>query len=614
MNFLNRIKEISSNNKFSITALSLILFYCFITLTAIIIFQQFKVIEVLLVSFCFVSIFLIFNYICNGKFYSAIQFNFVNIIISLLLTSIMLIIFFNDASWLSYYYSTYPLLETDLGLFWHEDTAYHVSLIQSIINFGYPSIAMHDVVVNYYHVLSHYIDALIVFLVDIEPYDSYGLLFHFKKFLLISSVVFFIMIVSNKINTLLFLLLVILLFPFIIYTWHAIGSHGLWFTTILLLFFLPKIVLILQKENNRNQDFIFIFIFVILISFGKVSTGFMLGVFLGLFLLYKNVKDFRIYILSIFWILFFLYFSYLMAPTDGKLIIEDIHRFKFEGIILFLFDSSAEYFNNLLLIYSMILIALFLGFYYKNCYLKLFAYSLISAILTILILIKLDIFSIHDIWYFTYGLYSVSSLMFLIFILNFLSLKKLEYKNFIISLCLGILFLGNLILFTNFYSIEHAIGKFYSGYFQKLNSTFDSNLKYYSIQKLLLNNYKINFPNTPNGLQSFRKSLEEYMKVNDLSKTNTLLFIPKDVYEKELTEKTWARGMLVYAVTGVPILNGIGDERSGYGFSKYSKNNLYTNEIDKSILCINNKNVILINSIKNKKFEEICIYKVNKNN
>lgn len=34
--------------------------------------------------------------------------------------------------------------------------------------------------------------------------------------------------------------------------------------------------------------------------------------------------------------------------------------------------------------------------------------------------------------------------------------------------------------------------------------------------------------------------------------------------------------------------------------------NLYTNEVDKNILCTNNKNVILVNSIKNKFFEEIC--------
>ena len=48
--------------------------------------------------------------------------------------------------------------------------------------------------------------------------------------------------------------------------------------------------------------------------------------------------------------------------------------------------------------------------------------------------------------------------------------------------------------------------KCYSGYFQKLNSTFDSNLKYYSIQKLLLNDCKINFPN---------KNIEKYKTVKE---------------------------------------------------------------------------------------------------
>ena len=53
-----------------------------------------------------------------------------------------------------------------------------------------------------YHILSHYIDALILLISGLEPWDSYGLFFHFKIVLFLSSILFFIGFILKKVNVL----------------------------------------------------------------------------------------------------------------------------------------------------------------------------------------------------------------------------------------------------------------------------------------------------------------------------------------------------------------------------------------------------------------------------
>ena len=241
-----KIKNIFDVNRYcphSITIFSIILFYIWMTSRALLIFQQFSFFEITAVSisffFLFITLIMIF---INNFFQKQIKFNVYNLFISFIIF-IFMGIMENTVKYpfAEYYYHTFPLLETEMGLGWHQDTVFHSSVIQSILNFGYPSIAQHDSPILFYHVLSHYVDSFILFIAGLDVYESYGLLFYFKGFILISTIMIFINYLFEKFSIYIFLISIVLITPIIIGTWHTIGSHGLWFTSIVLIISTPKV-------------------------------------------------------------------------------------------------------------------------------------------------------------------------------------------------------------------------------------------------------------------------------------------------------------------------------------------------------------------------------------
>lgn len=195
----------------SIALISILVFTLWTLIYTVTVFEQFTTRQILTVFLSFLFIFMAFAYIfTENRFNLQIQSGlavkrqdagqsalnittnnnfFVFIIILFLL---MVLLSGTIPKVYNPYIHTYPLLETELGFGWHQDTAYHVSLIQSILHFGYPSIAQHGIPFNAYHVLSHYVDAVIIFISGVDPYDSYGLLFAFKIWLLISTISLFL--------------------------------------------------------------------------------------------------------------------------------------------------------------------------------------------------------------------------------------------------------------------------------------------------------------------------------------------------------------------------------------------------------------------------------------
>ena len=61
------------------------------------------------------------------------------------------------------------------------------------------------------------------------------------------------------------------------------------------------------------QDFFFLTCLIIIISLGKISTGFMYAVFIGFYLLLKDRKNKLVYFYGIIWITFFLFYKKLMT-------------------------------------------------------------------------------------------------------------------------------------------------------------------------------------------------------------------------------------------------------------------------------------------------------------
>jgi hypothetical protein len=78
-------------------------------------------------------------------------------------------------------------------------------------------------------------------------------------------------------------------------------------------------------------------------------------------------------------------------------------------------------------------------------------------------------------------------------------------------------------------------------------------------------------------LTRFRAELDTYMSANDLTDRASLLFIPLEMWT-ELAPKmpdipvqpSWVNPLLIYSITGVPLINGVFGSSTSYGFSAYS--------------------------------------------
>lgn len=106
--------------------------------------------------------------------------------------------------------------------------------------------------------LSHYVDAAIIILTGLDPWDSYGLLYSYKEFLLISALVMIVAFASQGIGVRFFAFSLLFFIPVAIGTWHAIGSHGLWFTSLINILFMPMVFRVLFKDATPTiRDYIY---------------------------------------------------------------------------------------------------------------------------------------------------------------------------------------------------------------------------------------------------------------------------------------------------------------------------------------------------------------------
>lgn len=593
----------------TIYILSIGLFFVTISLYASVVYQQFSLANIGAIGICFILLFSFLVKVTSNIRYS-FKLTFENVIISVLLATFLVINFFNEPDWLAYYYYTYPLIETDIGLFWHEDTAFHTSIIQSIIQNGFPSVAQHDIIPLFYHVLSHYIDALIILITGLEPYDSYGLLYFYKKWILIVSIVFFIFRLLYKQQVLIFIIVTLLFVPLFLFSWHSIGSHGLWFTTILFLFVFPNILETLQKTDILPSDYVFIFLMIAIISIGKISHGFFLGVFIGFFILVKDYKNLRVYIFGILLVLYFIIIYMLMNPIS-KDNIQNVHMlFTYNGVISFLQGQTAGFINTLLPIYILFFSSVIIYVLFRVREYKLYIFTTLLSMIALIIIIQIATFSTNNIFYFLYAIYTIALSAFII-IFSF-SIEKLNWEKNKVPLYLtlavtAVLLVNNILMKHNKYDYDKIVNNIDKAVFQKINIYKPQGTKI-SFSDVIKNDFIIDFPKHDNGLKDFRVELHSFMKEQSLNKKNTLLFVPKDVMKKELKQKEWAKGMLIYAVLGVPLLYGLGDLRPEYGYSSYDKQALRKNidEIDLGKVCENEKTIIYIESFKKKIFKKLC--------
>ena len=83
---------------------------------------------------------------------------------------------------------------------------------------------------------------------------------------------------------------------------------------------------------------------------------------------------------------------------------------------------------------------------------------------------------------------------------------------------------------------------------------------------------------TDRPLVKLKSEIAMLQKHEKLTASNSLLFVPKEVFDGEVANfngSAWARGMLITAVTGMPLVHGIKELKSSYGYGVYGENALW---------------------------------------
>lgn len=509
-----------------------------------------------------------------------------------------------------YYFRTYPLLETELNLGWHHDSAFHASLIHSFKLFGFPSIGQHGTPITVYHTLSHFVDSIIINIVGVDVWQSYGMFFFFKCAFLILSIMFFLASVCHGLNIYIFTVSLVFISPIVVGTWHATGSHGLWFTSIVVVLSSPFVYrLTVKKSPLKAMDYFGLFFLMVVVSLGKVSTGFMYSVLVGFCVFFSNFKDYRVYILGLGLLAFFATFNSIVTGGDGAFVTPEVNN-----IYNFITLETNVYYDQLYQVYILLAILGGISWLFKSiAAAKLFISSLLSVfVLSFLVSIQGN-FSNTDVWYFVYGLSSVLILLIYQHALslfnscqarNLLGLINFDHPIFklvVVVLLLGITRELNSTSYSFFNSgLDSTISvldNLNKQPFSRINS-YDKTLNA-NYLKVFENRGYVDPDRYERPLDVFNKKLKLFMLERSLKAEESLLFVPKEIFEEDIKSfggDKWSRGLLVYAVTGVPLVYGVESLRRTYGYADYDKTSLWVSResFDESLACGHKKKLIVV--------------------
>ena len=594
--------------------LKIILLYCSLffyipsTIFACFVFVQFEISEILFVAGFFFIILIILCYILSSNIFTGkLYIKKFNIFLLLIISCYLLIILSSENPYWYNYFRTFPLFEAENNLGWHKDTAFHVSIIRSYNLFGFPSVGQHGAPLIIYHTLSHLIDSIGVAFAGIDAWDSYGLFFYFKRVLLIITILIFITLVCQKSKVLVYLSSVIIVLPAIIGDWHAVGSHGLWFSSLLLIASAPLVFDIISENKNKFSDFIILFFIIICISLAKISHGAILLILVCTIIFLNNKKKLQFYTFFLCAGLFLFTFIYFFNQNV-------FFSFKFNIINILDFLTFKKYNYFLKEIYLQILLIIAVVVFYKS---KLAINLFISAIFSLLVLSLISaqtFFSPSDIYYFSYALQIILYILVYQLVMNLFQLKrrsifirKIQDNNilnnfFIIFLILLSLYNARYLIFTP----KKILDYFYSQPFSQINN-YDNELKV-TTSKIFINRNYINFKKYPRQLNSFKQELSLFMILHNLHAKNSLLFISKNIFENEISKfegPSWARSYLIYAVTGIPLYKGLETvESQNYGIKDYTSEALiqYRNDFKIANACKFNKDIIIVENFTKKEF------------
>ena len=563
------------------------LLFIFYTSFACVVYQQFHIGQIIACGLIFgiipLALAIVFSW---RRIIFNINFSLSNILFSGFVFFYIVAFLANEPEWLMKYYPTYPILQADIGQGWHEDSVFHVSIIQSIINFGYPSTGQHGVPFIPYHVLSHYMDALIIKITGVHPYDSYGMFFHFKKMAMALSVILAVGIMAGALSKTGFVVGVIVGIPLLFGTWHLIGSHGLWFTSVLLVCAFSRCVEIIAKPTISWGNAGFLLFIGILLALGKISTGFTFALFVGIGILLKYPKSIKTYILGALWCVFFVVYS-------SSFHVEPDNASQYNSYNLF--DAFIESFRTASFMglpsqmYLMLLILLILYLAFRCTSSLLF---LTSGVTTFTLVGVLTAFLAIDQgmrFYFFQALYQILALCTLFLILKYAqniksSIVFIRDKTQVAMLfpaytiLIGAILyslVGHTILLPTITKIPQSLLSMNLLPFRQLALTSHYDL---SVSGLLQGRGMLHLGKDQQAPFSLLKNkFENQLEERQIKKNECMIFFTRDSlreFDRYNVRNDWSTGMFLYSLLGSPLLNAVPYQIKYFGFSKYNPESL----------------------------------------
>ncbi|MDD5929216.1 MAG: hypothetical protein PUC37_05355 [Spirochaetales bacterium] len=206
----------------------------------------------------------------------------------------------------------------------HIDSLYHSSIAESFITNGYPSIQINAPIFIGYHALSHAIIAFISKLLSIPCFITYNYVYPLIAYpLFIYLIQKVLLIIRNYyINTTeIYLLDYLLIIICILFNFHTSLDIDVWlrsesycFSLILLLIYFCIIDSGYKKISKFDiyNKLLIIPIFIILLSFSKISTGFLFLIGIDFYLFRKKICINKNWIFIIYYLFIFILYYYLL--------------------------------------------------------------------------------------------------------------------------------------------------------------------------------------------------------------------------------------------------------------------------------------------------------------
>jgi len=460
-------------------------------------------------------------------------------------------------------YPFFPLDTIDASELVGKDTIFHVTLMNSIINFGYPSTGLSDAPLFVYHTLSHYLESGISVVSGISPIDSLGLFYGLKIMVLLAAMLFFLYQATKNHSFVYFILSIALVIPVLMSRWVITWSLSLWLPSFILLataFFIYKTIN--SSKPLSYRAFIAIGVIGVLLSLGKLSSGFFFMLVAGLHLLFNFAKDRRVYVLGVLWFVFLVVYGLAVADDRSGSIVGSlsfIERIASTARMVLLRGALPDAVFDIYILLAFLAVAFFI---YRR---KSTRNLLITLALGFVATCAMQFLQLNfrDIRFFHHGLFF---LVFVLATIDFFEIfgsrndvRKFDVRSFWRkpSLVLGVI----AVVMT--LTVSHAAVKIP----KSINGVF-------SIQE----NMPLVSPASQGPqLTRFRAELDTFMSANELTDRASLLFIPLEMWT-ELAPKmpdipvqpSWVNPLLIYAITGVPLVNGVFGSSTSYGFSAYS--------------------------------------------